>query len=322
MIFKEFSIGKDDIDRRIDRVIRKFLKETPLTIIYKNIRSGFIRVNNKKIKNDYRMIENDVLFIESNFFEKCHQSSYTISEHQISFEIVFSNNDILIINKPTGVTVQSATKNDVSLDKIVKDDFIRSGKAEKSLSFLPGPLHRLDKYTSGLLAFSQSLVGARIFSEAFVNHSIKKTYVCILQGTVTSKLYLENSIEKNEELNEAGFSTVKISETNGKIAKTTVIPLTAGKFKDEDITLAKVIIETGRTHQIRSQCSFAGFPLLGDSAYGYEGSITSFFLHAYRLDFTNVHIEGLPNYLIAKLPKKFDDFIKKHLKNFDLGLII
>ena len=177
MIFKEFSIGKDDIDRRIDRVVRKFLKTTPLTIIYKNIRSGFIRVNNKKIKNDYRMLEHDVLFIEDNFFNKSQQSEHKFSVTSINFETVFQNDDILIINKPVGINVQAATKDDISLDKIIKDDFIRSGKAEKSLSFLPGPLHRLDKNTSGLLAFSQSLIGARIFSEAFVNHSIKKTYL-------------------------------------------------------------------------------------------------------------------------------------------------
>ena len=320
MDFKEFPIGIDDIDRRIDRIVRKFLKEAPLTIIYKNIRSGFIRVNNKKVKNDYKMLENDVLFIENNFFNNNQQSEYKFSNTSISFETIFKNDDILIINKPIGVNVQASTKNDISLDKIIKDDFIRSGKSKDSLSFLPGPLHRLDKNTSGLLVFSQSLVGARFFSEAFVNHSIIKTYICVLHGKLTKNLVLENKIEKNDCSN--GFSTVKVSNTNGKIAKSTIIPLKNGNFNNEDITLAKVIIETGRTHQIRSQCAFAGFPLFGDSAYGYKGSANEFFLHAYKLDIKISQLKNFPNQFIAKIPKSFSNFIENYLPNLDLKLIM
>ncbi len=320
MNFREFPIGTDDIDRRIDRIVRKFLKETPLTVIYKNIRSGFIRVNNKKVKNDYKMLENDVLFIESNFFNANKQSVHEFSNTSIIFETIFKNNDILIINKPVGINVQASTMSDVSLDKVIKDDFIRSKKAQNSLSFLPGPLHRLDKNTSGLLVFSQSLVGARIFSDAFVNHSIVKTYICVLHGKLTKELVLENKIEKNENTN--GFSTVKVSNTNGKIAKSTVFPLKNGTFNNEDITLVKVIIETGRTHQIRSQCAFAGFPLLGDSAYGYTGSAKEFYLHAYKLDVHIAQFQDIPNQFVAKIPKSFSNFLKNYLPNLDLKTIM
>lgn len=323
MIFKEFPIGKDDIDRRIDRVVRKFLRNTPLTIIYKNIRSGFIRVNNKKVKNEYRMLEGDVLFVEENFFRNSHseeKKSQTL-KNTISFETVFKNDDILIINKPVGINVQSSTKDDVSLDKIIQSDFIKSGKSKESLSFMPGPLHRLDKNTSGLLAFSQSLQGARVFSEAFQNHSIKKTYLCVLKGRLEESLDLEHFIQKNSSKN-TEFTTVSISQNLGKKAISHVYPIEYGLFNNEQITFAKVIIETGRTHQIRSQCSEAGFPLLGDTAYGYKGSAKEFFLHAYRLDFDLEKNIIIPDHLIANLPKTFSDFLVNYLPSLDFNRII
>ncbi len=323
MKFKEFPIGKDDIDRRIDRVVRKFLQDTPLTIIYKNIRSGFIRVNNKKVKNEYRMQEHDVLFLEENFFNnsKIERKDYMFSNKTPFYETIFKNDDILIINKPVGVNVQSVTKDDISLDKIIKSDFIASNKSKESLSFMPGPLHRLDKNTSGLLAFSQSLHGARVLTEAFQNHSIKKTYICILKGKLETKLDLEHSLQKKSV--KKGFVTVEVSDSGtGTLAKTRVYPIEYGMYKNESITFAKVIIETGRTHQIRSQCSTVGFPLLGDTAYGYTGSAKDFFLHAYRLDFNIECNLEIPDFLIAKLPKSFSDFLENYLQSLDFNHII
>ncbi len=331
MTFLEFSIGTDDIDRRIDRVLRKFLRTMPLSILYKNIRSGFIRVNNAKIKIDYKTKKDDIICIEKNLYEKLkdtlkdNQKNNNVEDYSSQFiETIFENEHIKIINKPYGINVQSSTKDDVSLDTIIKSEFLHKQKSntdKKSLSFVPGPLHRLDKNTTGLLAFSQSLVGARYFSEAIVNHAVEKTYLCILCGTLKDECTWQHEITRSAKSEYKGFHTVTVNEQceHASNAKTFVSPIGHGTYYDEDITIAKVIIETGRTHQIRSQASYSKFPLLGDSAYGYRGKAEQFYLHAWTLVFPLNNTIGLPEKLTANLPENFNDFILKYLPNMTVS---
>ncbi len=327
MTFYEFSIGTDDVDRRIDRIIRKFLKTVPLSVVYKNLRSGFIRVNGKKIKNDYRMLANDILFIEKNFYDKSEKVDIKSSSERksilntIHYDTVFENNYIKIINKPYGINVQSSSASDVSLDTHIKAEYekrIRTGLVEESLSFAPGPLHRLDKQTTGLLAFSQNLQGARYFSEAISSHRITKQYLCILSGTLENEAVWEHAIEKNNDDKKNGFSTVTVhdvhkSSDKAKYAKSFVSSLDVGTYNGEPVTLVKIRIETGRTHQIRSQAAYSGFPLLGDTAYGYSGKCDSIFLHAWILEFPNDNPLDIPTTLCAEIPKSFKNFLVNHL---------
>ncbi len=329
MTFLDFPIGDDDIDRRIDRVIRKFLKHLPLSAVYKNIRSGFIRVNNAKVKNDYRMIKGDSINIEHNFYnastsiQDSSDDVCTQSLPQIKYDTIFENEHIRVINKPYGVNVQASHANDISLDKLVREDYKKmqnTFKVPSSLSFVPGPLHRLDKNTTGVLAFSQSLQGARYFSESMQNHSIKKHYLCILSGTLNESTYWNHSIQKEQKRGTGSFVTVNVQETvyeqtHLKSATTIVTPIAHAKYNDENITLARISIETGRTHQIRSQAAFCNYPLLGDTAYGYKGSMNHFFLHAWVLEFPRDNPIKLPEKLIAELPYSFKEFVKNHLPN-------
>ncbi len=328
MIFFEFIVGEDDVDRRIDRVTRKFLKTTPLSVIYKNIRSGFIRVNGLKIKNDYRVQKNDVVFIEKNFYNK-NTSAVSIEREKdslpcLDIEVVFENEHVKVFNKPYGMLAQGANNGEVSLDAFVKDEYLQKqkmGKHKNSLSFLPGPLHRIDKYTTGLLVFSQSLKGAQYVSEAISSRFVKKQYICVLSGSLKNDCIWEHYIEKDNPTLDNGFVTVQAREgkvDRAKYAKTIVTPLAHGVYFGEDITLAKVSIETGRTHQIRSQASSSKYPLLGDSAYGYKGKSRTFFLHAWMLFFPDDNPLNIPEKLIANLPLSFKDFVKQHLPNFTI----
>ncbi len=328
MTFFEFSIGDDDIDRRLDRVIRKFLKLTPLSLVYKNIRSGFIRINKAKVKNEYRLKKGDILYVEKNFYLKNEQTEnekilLATSSSTIHFDTIFENEHLKVINKPYGVGVQAATKNETSLDSIIKDMYaqdLSKGLQKASLSFLPGPLHRLDKNTTGVLAFSQSLKGARYFSEAMVAHTIKKEYICILTGILEHNCTWKHAIEKDSVQVGGEFVTVSVSEISQcsdttKHAITHVYPLGSGFYFDEPITLAKVYIETGKTHQIRSQSAFCNYPLLGDTAYGYRGKAKQFFLHAWSLELPKDNTIGVKSKLIAQMPISFKDFVKSHLPN-------
>ena len=330
MEFLQYRILEDDENRRLDRVLRKFLKDKlSLSDIYKSIRKGLIKVNNQKTKENYRTKKNDIIFIDKflvNNLDKKNDTEKVENPHSKQnipqIEVVFENQFVKIINKPANISVQKSQKEEMALDDIIKSQYCPK---DKSLSFLPGPLHRLDKKTTGLLTFSNNLIGAREFSSLLQNHNITKIYLSILEGHLEKPCKWVDYISK--ESNESTkFNTVKVNNElkteNQKEAITEVYPIKTGFCENKKITLAKIIIKTGRTHQIRSQCAFHGFPLLWDSAYNKDFSITNkdFFLHSYKIEIKGNNILELPKELIAPLPKNFENFIKKYLslENFAL----
>lgn len=316
MVFKKFSVGTNDTGRRFDRVLKKFLPTLPLSRIYQSIRSGFIRLNDKKAKAETLISTDDVISIaEVLCNDKSDEQKTNQPKNKIKLTDVFINQHIRIINKPYGIAVHDGEKG--GLTEIISSDYAEK-KKDNSLSFIPGPLHRLDIITTGLLVFSQSIDGARIFSEMLQNHEIKKTYLAILQGKVKDTLKLEDKLtEKNR--------TVRVAKNDDKAAKTAitnVIPLCHGVYCDKDLTLAKIQIETGRTHQIRAQCSVRGFPLLGDELYGgmkiQEPSVQQkVFLHAWKLEVPNNNKLNVPSVYFASLPGDFVLILKKFLPDFD-----
>lgn len=315
MDFVDFNVTKNDLDRRIDKVIRNFIPELQLSAVYKAIRKGLIKVNKKKISQDYRTQENDVINIAAfliNTPQKINDdsSSESVTSAKITLpEIVFQNQHILILNKPYDILVHGSSD---SLDKQVLE-FYKNTVNEKSLSFNPGPLHRLDRKTTGLIAFSMSLEGARWFTSNIKNHTITKTYAAILQGELKAPEEWKDYITRNN--NKTGFKTVtsssqKLSEDSDE-AWTSVTPVAYGTCKNKKITLVKLIIHTGRTHQIRSQSSLHGYPLLGDTAYGgvkLENEKQDFYLQACRLEFGENPLE-LPEQLSIPLNKNFSSLL-------------
>lgn len=309
MEFKTFTAGPDDNDRRLDRIIRKFVSNDSLSSIYKSIRKGLIKVNDSKSAAENHIFTGDKISIASFLLEnQSNKESNTNPKETSKLEIIFQNEHLIIINKPYDITVQG-DKN--SLNKIV-EAYYRQNFTTDSLSFTPGPLHRLDRKTSGLLCFSASLQGARWFSEHISNHSIKKIYCGILQGKLEETQKWNDFIEKRYQQTEV-FQTVKVTSEGkaGKKAITEVSPVSYGKYKNLDFTLASFNIETGRTHQIRAQSAFHGYPLLGDRAYGGQKIQDSeYFLHAEKLIFPENNPLSLPKEIIAPLSEKFSDFLK------------
>ena len=214
MDFIDFKTSSNDKDRRFDTLLRKFLPQMPLSLIFKNIRTGFIRLNNKKAKQETKIQAGDIINIEKRLFEKF--SSFTdfsnsdstnntdknsVSEENIKKNTdfineitLFKNQNILILDKPYNMNVQDSKNDKNSLDKIVKSIYIKD-----SLTFTPGPMHRLDKLTTGIICFSQNLQCARWFSEQISNHSIQKYYLAILEGKLLEKQEWIDYLEKENE---------------------------------------------------------------------------------------------------------------------------
>ena len=327
MLFTEITAGPDDNDRRLDRILRKFMNADALSGIYSSIRKGLVKVNGKKAEAGMHVHEGDIIKIADFLIHGTNQNAGTDADStgeqpvlQKLPEILSETEDILIINKPYDSTVQGF-KNSLN---IAVEAYYKNKQKNSSISFVPGPLHRLDRKTSGALAFSMSLKGARWFSEAIKEHVIKKEYLGIVQGKLTSKEKWTDRI-KNEFDEAKAFQTVSIEENaeDAKTAVTSVFPLGYGKYKNIEYTLVRFAIETGRKHQIRSQSSYHGFPLLGDTAYGgTKIPEAEYFLHAYRLYVPKDNPISLPEVITAPIPKLFENFLKSTMHEYEKCAIL
>ena len=311
MDFTDFKTGADDTGRRLDKVIRIFVPTATLPNIYKSLRKGFIKVNGAKAKPDYRINDGDIITIadflikesQSQGQDECKglcRSDPGVQNILDKNLIVFENEHILILNKPAGINVHSAAKNEISLQDLVVN-YYKSTRTNDSLSFKPGPLHRIDKYTQGLVCFSMSTMGAQWFGKNMTEHKIKKLYEGVVEGTVSEKQVWIDKIEKLEEKGD-GFHTVKVFDLDNeetakgcRECKTTIIPIETFKKDNFELTRAQFDIETGRQHQIRAQSAYHGYPLYGDSAYGGHKNKDNKTDHAAGFYLTAKKIEFPPN---------------------------
>lgn len=312
MEYKDFFCGKNDSGRRLDKITSRIFESSGISAgVFSLIRKSLVRVNDRKSSGDYRVQEGDKISIAEFLFSNTEKNSSTEEKfstesrsgenNEISIDLkditLFRNDHILILNKPAGINVQPSKDCKFCLSDLVEEDYKNSKKT--SLSFRPGPLHRIDRWTSGLVAFSQSLEGARWFTQNIENHGILKTYLGLTEGNYASKTekYVDLiEIPKNQ--NE-GYSTVHVGTPKGKKAVTAAEFLKKMEIDGVQCNLVKFSIETGRKHQIRAQSSFHGHPLFGDTAYGGKKSRENrFYLHAWKLEFPENSI-GLPDELFA-----------------------
>ena len=338
MDFKDFTLGKNDDNRRLDKVIRIFADVLSLSEVYKYLRKGLIRVNGKKAKPETKVFENDKISIadfivekkDGGFKSKTFQSDSApcppAASPLPSLSVIYENSHILIIDKPYDIAVHGKTD---SLEKAV-EQYYALHKKEDSLSFKPGPLHRLDRKTTGLLCFSMSLEGARWFSQNIKTHNIQKKYAALVSGKVLKAYLWEDEIKKIDD--DKNFKTVsarkasasKMSDDDGyKTAVSEVTPIAYGKYREKDVSLVSIDIKTGRTHQIRAQFALHKHPLLGDTAYGgvkiTGKTFRDFFLTAYELSFPKDNPLGLPSIVRLPFPKDFKSFLTScFIKDFGL----
>ena len=229
-------------------------------------------------------------------------------------QVIFQNRHLLFVNKPKGIPVhgenslaqillESPQYFQSASDEIASQP-LEKNSPEKSISFRPGPLHRLDKGTTGIIAFSKSLAGAQWFSEEIKSHSIRKIYVGIAEGKIAHE---EEWLEK----------------IDGKEARTKVSPIEYGEIFGREATLARYEISTGRKHQIRIHSEAHGHPLAGDTAHGGKFGASknseesgkakrkeNFFLHALEMKFPENSL-GVPFRLHTEIPEEFRVAIAK-----------
>ncbi|MGL1894380.1 MAG: RluA family pseudouridine synthase [Spirochaetaceae bacterium] len=298
--YELFTIYSNDSLKRIDNVIRRFLPNMPLKLVFKSIRAGDIRVNSKKVKQNHRLVEGDVLWIYKPFLSHVENKPQKRSTSKIvTSRIYFENDHILLYNKPKGVLVHGDSDSlDIQIKEYLKD------KIEKTLSFSPGPLHRLDRNTQGLIVFSKSLKGARGFTQMLQEGDIKKVYITIVDGEYSNKEEWNDKISRDDKTHKS-FESI-----DGQQALSNFIPL----YRKNGKTIALIEIKTGRTHQIRVQCKIHNRPLVGDNKYNNSTNYNTYFLSAISLSFSK-NSDILSNKTFTLSLSSFKDKILNDLFN-------
>ena len=285
---------------RLDSYIAKSKNELSRTMIQKLIEDGNILVNGTKKKISYKVQKGDI--IELNIPEP---KETGIKAQDIPIEIIYEDNDIIVVNKPKRMVVHPANGNpDGTLVNAVM------ALCKGSLSGIggeirPGIVHRLDKDTSGLLIIAKNDLAHINMSEQIKDRKVKKIYIALVKGNIgeneaTIDMPIGRSTKDRKKM--AVRKDGKQAITHFKVLK-----------RYYDYTLLEVKIDTGRTHQIRMHMSEIGHPVVGDMVYsngknefGVEGQM----LHAKSLDFKHP-ITGKEMHLEAELPNYFKEILNK-----------
>ena len=281
------------------------------------IRRGLIRLNGGTAKPEALLEVGDKIEIPMFLCEAESGSPWVETTAQgadsIKTMILAETEDLLILNKPAGVLVHGSHN---SLE--AKAQRHLGPRMPPSLSFVPGPLHRLDRNTSGVIVFSKSIIGAKSFTESMQAGKIRKTYLAILQGRMEGNYEWEDYVLRDEKSRKStatpfhqDLSVKALPRTDrlGQKALTSVHTI----LSNQAHSFVALRIKTGRTHQIRSQAAARGYPLAGDFKYGalrQQGNSSdkrvNYFLHAWRLE-----IQGVPMEIKAPIPKNYLQIIKK-----------
>lgn len=316
---QEIKITANEAGQRLDKLLAKYLNEAPKSFLYKMLRKKNIVLNGKKATGNEKLVCGDSvkLFLADETIDKF--SKTTIQKAKGNLDILYEDEDILVINKPVGMLSQKADAKDVSVVEYLTNYLLESGQlTEDNLrSFKPSICNRLDRNTSGLLVCGKSLPGLQNMAEMFRERSMKKFYRCIVAGDVSSSQYIKEYLAKDKRTNTVRISKNEIPDSQP--IETEYRPIE----KLRQGTLLEVHLITGRTHQIRAHLASVGHPIVGDYKYGNEKinqyykekyHVTSQLLHAYRLEMPEM-VEGLKQLegkvFLAPLPKKFEELLER-----------
>ena len=270
MGLRELTVGRNDAGQRLDKFIAKAFRDLPVSLMYKALRKKDIRVNGKRAEASQIMNEGDAVRVYlpedavatgSPELEKKRLSHVTPS-----FSAVYEDENIVIINKPSGLSCHADSHNDVNnLTTQFRAYLMKKGEysPEDETSFSPSLCNRIDRNTSGLVTAAKNAAALREADRIIRERLVTKKYLCAVHGEMKEKTgRLVNYIRKY-----ADKSTVQVCGTPfpgglEAITEYRVISVSGG------LSLVEATLLTGRTHQIRAQFAAAGHPLLGDGKYG------------------------------------------------------
>lgn len=275
----KINIGSNESGQRIDKFLRKLLKDVPLSAIYKVLRKKDVTVNGNKVKEDYFIQDGDIIELSKyvNFEKKVTEF---IKVDASGIKICYEDENMLILEKWPGVLVHSDSKDgEATLTDYVLSYLHMKGEytPEKEMTFTPSPCNRLDRNTSGIVIFGKNYEGLKLLNEMIRERKITKKYMALIKDRIKDGLY-EAYISKDEDWN---ISKVYNEDGRGrkKIAMDVKTIESVGSYSLIDIELI-----TGRSHQLRTHLAYLGNPIIGDNKYG-DKKLNSFYNNRYGLNY-------------------------------------
>ena len=301
---KSYIVDTTCNDMRIDRWIRHFIGKIPQGLIEKSLRSGKIKLNKKKVKSSHKIKPDDKIdLFNINFEEKIIQKKIKFKP---SKEIIKSNEDqiidnnenFIVLNKSSGISVQGGTKSKKNLiDIFAKSEIFQNTK--------PYSVHRLDKDTSGVFIMAKTRESAQLLTSLFRLRKVHKTYLAICHGELN-----KDSGEWNDDLirYDGAKKIIEKSKTLYKVID-----------KNSEASLLELKPITGRKHQLRKQLYAIGQPIFGDKKYRLsnlnKGINKNLMLHSYQIRFM---IKDIKHTYTALLPEYFKKLLKVKRLNFKI----
>ena len=301
---RQIEITKNDSGQRLDKFLTKRFKNMPQSLMYKYIRTKYIKLNGKKCEISSRLNEGDILtlYIKDEFFEE-QPDEYDFLKAPVKLDIIYEDENIMLLNKKPGLIVHPDENYHFdSLIARVQHYLYEKGEYEpkKENSFAPALVNRIDRNTGGIVIAAKNAETLRIMNQKVKDRELNKYYLCIAVGIFERKSdLLTGYLEKNEKQNRVYIS--KKPTENAKTIKTKYKVLA----EKNNFSLVEVDLLTGRTHQIRAHLASIGHPLLGDGKYG-KNEINRKMgykwqaLYSYKLSFKFTTDGGILEYLNGK----------------------
>lgn len=320
---KTLIVSKNEAGQRLDKLLMKYLDAAPAGFIYKMLRKKNIVLNGKKADGAVKVEKDDEIRLYlsdetarkfSRYFktqdppdsprggagnaenEKALAAAEACAARKPDaaaaacagdIDVVFEDENIIIINKKAGVLSQKAKPSDTSVNEMIRAHLLRAaGADEKSFTgYAPAVCHRLDRNTSGIMVAGKSIAAQNILSEMFRERTIEKHYLCIVSGALSTAGRIEAGITKD-----AATNTVTVGDAGGEAAR--IITEFKPVASNSHFTLLDVTLVTGKTHQIRAHLAAAGHPVVGDAKYG-DGDVNARFKREYGLTHQLLHAYSL-----------------------------
>ncbi len=329
---KELVIDKLGENQRLDKYLSKYLSAASKSFIYKMLRKKNITLNNKKADGSEKLQMGDcikiffsdetlVKFTEGKAVEGKTVIADAKTKASLDYEaiykpldIVYESDDILLVNKPAGMLSQKAVPQDISLVEYITAYLLHTNAIsyEDLKIFHPGICNRLDRNTSGIVAAGKTMKGLQLLSECFKERTLNKYYICIAAGNITQRQLIKGFLKKNHKTNKVEIydmlpfnytsENAITADNNRKISNEQYLPIETEYIpvvSNDNITLLKIHLITGRSHQIRAHLASISHPIAGDFKYG-NNELNAYFadkyncksqlLHSYELEIPDMPI--------------------------------
>lgn len=297
---REIRINKNDAGQRLDKYLSKRFKTMPKSLMYKYLRTKYIKLNGKKVQPDVFLNEGDVLtlYIRDEFFET--KKDYDFLKAGKELSIVYEDENIILIDKKVGVICHQDNRYDADALNLRVLRYLyekHEYDPEADKSFTPALCNRIDRNTGGIVIAAKNAEALRVMNQKIRDNELQKYYMCIVKGCPKPKHAVLTAYHFKDE----STNTVTISDKPQEGYKKIITEYTVIK-PSSALSVCEVLLHTGRTHQIRAHMAHIGHPLLGDEKYGDKKLNLKYHmkrqaLYSYKLRFTFTTPAGCLNNL-------------------------